>query len=457
MKNKIIELIETYKKQCDYLEVRLEESESSHIEFSGKNLEQASKNIEKGGYVRALYKGGWGGASFNDVNSLEEYIKKSIASAKIVGKTESKFAIAPVVKDTVKLKLKNDPRNVSFEEKINILSKYNDLVLNYSEVIKSSRVIYNEVFRNITFANSDGSYIVQDQMDLGGAVAACASDGENTQYGSTSFGGSNDFYVVYGLEEKIKKACKLAIDLLSAPKVKGGQYTVIVDPNLTGVFAHEAFGHLSEADGICEDKKLQELMKPGTKIGSEILNIYDAGTIEGCRGYLVYDDEGVKTEKTYLIKKGQLVGRLHSRETAGIMGEKPTGNARAVSFKFPPICRMRTTCIEKGKSTLEEMIKDIKLGILACNSNGGQTNGEMFTFSAQYSYMIRDGKIAELVRDVNLTGNVFTTLKNIDMVGKEESIQDGSGGCGKNDQFPLPVSMGGPYIRIQNVVVGGEK
>lgn len=457
MKNKIIELIETYKKQCDYLEVRLEESESSHIEFSGKNLEQASKNIEKGGYVRALYKGGWGGASFNDVNSLEEYIKKSIASAKIVGKTESKFAIAPVVKDTVKLKLKNDPRNVSFEEKINILSKYNDLVLNYSEVIKSSRVIYNEVFRNITFANSDGSYIVQDQMDLGGAVAACASDGENTQYGSTLFGSSNDFYVVYGLEEKIKKACKLAIDLLSAPKVKGGQYTVIVDPNLTGVFAHEAFGHLSEADGICEDKKLQELMKPGTKIGSEILNIYDAGTIEGCRGYLVYDDEGVKTEKTYLIKEGQLVGRLHSRETAGIMGEKPTGNARAVSFKFPPICRMRTTCIEKGKSTLEEMIKDVKLGILACNSNGGQTNGEMFTFSAQYSYMIRDGKIAELVRDVNLTGNVFTTLKNIDMVGKEESIQDGSGGCGKNDQFPLPVSMGGPYIRIQNVVVGGEK
>ena len=198
-------------------------------------------------------------------------------------------------------------------------------------------------------------------------------------------------------------------------------------------------------------------MQLGTEMGSRILNIYDSGTVEGARGYLKYDDEGVKTEKTYLIRDGKLVGRLHSRETAGIMKEQPTGSARAVSYKFPPICRMRTTCIQGGSAQLEDMIKSTELGIIAYKSKGGQTNGEMFTFSSQYAYMIRNGKIAELLRDVNLAGNVFTTLKNIDRISTGEQVIDGGGGCGKGMQSPLPTSMGGPFIRIQNVVVGGDE
>lgn len=457
MRNALKNLIEEFKSECDYLEIRIEENESSNIVFSGKNLQQASKKGEKGGFVRALYKGGWGEVSFNDINGLQQHVEKAIKQAKMVGKSESVLVQVPVVEDEVKLNLKNDPRNISFEDKIEMLRKYNDIALNYNEAIKSSKTIYNEMFRYVTFSNSEGTYIYQEQMDLGGAVTPVASDGVNSQSVSAGFGSSNDFSVALGFEEQIENACKISVELLSAPKVKAGEYTVITDPKLTGVFTHEAFGHLSEADGICDDKNIQELMKIGTEMGSNILSIYDSGIKKGCRGYLEYDDEGVKTEKTYLIKEGKLVGRLHSRETAGKMGEKPTGNARAISYKYTPICRMRCTCIEAGNATLQEMLKDIKTGILAHKSSGGQTNGEMFTFSAQYGYMIRDGKIAELVRDINLTGNVFKTLKNIDMIGNEELVEDGAGGCGKNLQFPLPVSNGGPYIRIQNVVVGGDE
>lgn len=457
MKETLKNVMEALKSECDYLEIRLEENETSNIAFLGKKLDQVSKKAEKGGCVRALYKGGWGQVSFNDVNSIEEYVKKAIQQAKIVGKSESKLAAVPIIQDKVRLKLKGDPRKVAFEEKIEMLKKYNDIVLNYNEAIKSSSVRYNEIFRYLTFINSEGTFIYQEQMDIGGSIVAIASDESNRQMGFTSFGSSNDFNVAVGLEEEIKKSCQLAVDLLCAPKVKAGEYTVIADSELTGVFAHEAFGHLSEADGIYEDHKQQELMKIGRNLGRPILNIYDSGLAEGSRGALVYDDEGVKTEKTYLIKEGKLVGRLHSRQTAGIMGEKVTGNARAISYKFSPICRMRCTCIEEGKSTFEEMIKDIELGILACSSLGGETNGELFTFSAQYGYMIRDGKIAELVRDISLAGNVFTTLNNIDMIGNKEIVKDGSGGCGKGMQFPLPTSDGGPYIRIQNVVVGGEE
>ena len=161
--------------------------------------------------------------------------------------------------------------------------------------------------------------------------------------------------------------------------------------------------------------------------------------------------------RNYLVKDGILVGRLHSRETAGKMGEQPTGNARTVAFQHPPIVRMTNTFIDAGTDTYAEMIKEIKLGVLACNYIGGQTAMEMFTFSAAYAYMIRDGAVAELVRDVVLTGNVFETLMHIDRIGDEIGwATNGPGGCGKGDQQPLRVGLGGPYIRIQDCVVGGQ-
>jgi TldD protein len=189
-----------------------------------------------------------------------------------------------------------------------------------------------------------------------------------------------------------------------------------------------------------------------------MLNIIDDGSIPGGLGTHPYDFEGVPTRKNYLIKDGILVGRLHSRETAVKMGEQPTGNARAVHFHHPPIVRMTNTYIDQGNDTFEEMIKDIKLGVMAVNAIGGQTAMEMFTFSAAYGYMIRDGAVAELVRDVVLTGNVFETLLNIDRIGNQVVwYPNGPGGCGKGNQHPLRVGIGGPYIRIQNCVVGGQQ
>lgn len=457
MKEILREIFRELAGECDYLEIRIEESENTNIVFEGPTLNQVNKSMEKGGFIRALYKGGWGEISFNDVDNIKEYAKSAIEQAKKVGKDKSILAPVPVVEDEVLLDLISDPRDVSFENKIELMRKYNDIVLNYHESIKSSNTVYFEKFTYIVFANSEGTYIYQEKMDLSGGTVAIAVDGQNRQSANAIFGSTNDFNVALNLENEIKKACKLAVDLLSAPKVKSGEYTIIADPKLAGIFAHEAFGHLSEADDLYGNENLKKVMSLGKELGKPILNIYDSGIAKGKRGSLVYDDEGVKTEKTYLIKNGKLVGRLHTRETAGKMNEKPTGNARAMSYKYPPICRMRTTCIEAGDAAFEDMIKDIELGILACRSRGGETNNEMFTFSAAYAYMIRKGKIAELIRDVNLSGNVFTTLKNIDMIGKDEIIIDGIGGCGKSDQFGLPISTGGPYIRIQNVVVGGAE
>jgi TldD protein len=223
---------------------------------------------------------------------------------------------------------------------------------------------------------------------------------------------------------------------------------------LAGVFVHEAFGHLSESDFVYENKKMRQIMKLGKKFGNKDLSIVDSALIPDLRGSYKYDDEGVPASKTYLINEGVLVGRLHSRETAAKMGEKPTGNSRTTSYRYPPIVRMTNTYIEPRKATFNEIIADIREGVYAKNWYGGTTSMEMFTFSAGEAYMIRNGKIAELIRPVVLSGNVFTTLNNIEAIGNDLEMNQG-GGCGKGGQIPLPVANGSPHLRIRSCLVGG--
>ena len=289
-------------------------------------------------------------------------------------------------------------------------------------------------------------------------LLAVARQDDLVQVAFETAGGVDGYQSVEHLHEHAGKAADKAVELLSAPSVTGGKYTVIADPLLTGVFTHEAFGHLSESDFVYENEHMKELMQLGKRFGVDGLNVIDDGSLQGGLGTHPYDDEGVPMRKNYLIRDGILVGRLHSRETAAKMGEQPTGNARAVAFQHPPIVRMTNTYIEAGKDNLDDMLKDIKLGVLAVNTYGGQTAMEMFTFSAGYGYMIRDGQVAELVRDVTLTGNVFDTLLHIDKIGdKVEWYPNTPGGCGKGEQFPLRVGTGGPYVRIQDCVIGGQQ
>ncbi len=445
--------------KADHIEIRVEETRSTRIEFRGPVLETIGQAVDYGGCVRALVRGGWGFVSFNSLEDLEGKVALAIRQARLsaAARPEAvRLAPVPVVRDRARPALLADPRQVSLEAKADLLRGYNERVLSFGRHVTSSSVRYFDRYTRLFFANSEGTYIEQERMDMGGAVAAIASKDGQTQQVSVPFGSSNDYRAVLGLEEQITDACATASALLDAPVAAGGEYTVVLDPVLAGVFVHEAFGHLSEADGLYENENLKQVMQLGRTFGRPILNIYDSGVDVGSRGYLKYDDEGVATEKTYLIKEGKLVGRLHSRETAGKMGERPTGNARAINYRFAPIVRMRNTCIEPGDASFEDMIRDVRLGIYAKGFYGGQTMGEMFTFTSMVAYMIRDGRIAELIKNPTLSGNVFATLHEIDAIGREMGRRDDGGGCGKGGQSPLPVSHWAPHIRIRRCLVGGR-
>jgi TldD protein len=445
------------KGEVDYLEIRAEKRETTTIHFQGKNLEKLNCAQEWGGNIRALAKGGWSFITFNQFSDLEEKVEQAIKIANLIAKEESKLAAIPPIVEIVKKELDEDFRQVSLKEKKEVIENYNHRILNYDQKIQSSSVVYTDIFSTVYFVNSEGSYIEQEKPLVRVGFTAIAREGDNVQMASETLGTTKGFRIVRDILPQAEKATTRALALLKAQPVEGGEYTVIIDQTLGGVFIHEAFGHLSEADFLYEDERMKNLMSLGKRIGSPQLNVVDDGSLLDLIGSSKYDDEGVRTKKSYLIKDGILVGRLHSRETAEKMGEEPTGNARALDYNFKPIVRMTNTYIENGDVPFKGLLSGIKKGIYAKDCFGGNTTFEMFTFSSGEGFMIRDGEIAEPVRDVVLSGNLFSTLLNIEGIGNDLKIIEAGGGCGKGGQFPLPVAFGSPHLRIKKVIVGGGR
>jgi TldD protein len=443
--------------QADYTEIRLEEREATSVAYRGKDLETASAVIDAGGIVRCMCKGGgWGMSTFNNRDDLLSRVDQAYQCARLALSEESiRLAPIPACEDQITVSLEHDFRGISMADKVALAGVYNALLLQHSDKIVDTHTIYNDTFSRVWFANSEGASIYEERPMVTVYTVAIARDRDNVQTATEARSGQKGFDFVQGCEGLAKTAAQRAVDLLSAETVVGGQYPVITNPRLSGVFIHEAFGHLSESDFVYENPKAQEMMVLGRRFGQDILTVFDDGSVPGLRGTHKYDDEGTPAGRSDLIKGGILVGRLHSRETAAKMGEKPTGNARATGYRYAPIVRMTNTAIERGETSFEDMIADIKLGIYACDMYGGQTALENFSFSSAYAYMIRDGQIAEMVKDVILSGNLFTTLMNIDAIGDDFEWSHSGGSCGKG-QGGLPVTFGAPHIRIQNVVIGGK-
>jgi TldD protein len=454
MKDRIKEALK--KTKADYAEVRVETEEITHLAYRGPEMESAGVSSFCGGIVRACQNGGWGIIVFDSLENLGEHVERASHCAALVGEEKTELAEVRIVDTQRPAHLQNDPRGISLEEKIRLIKRYNKIILEADSLIESSGVSYGDSFRTVHFGNTRGTYYMEERPRIYCSFYATAREGSLVQRANDSFASAVTYDVVVGLEERVHDVAKRAVSLLKAPKVEGGPRTVILNPRMGGVFVHEAFGHLSEADFLYENLQMKDLMFLGREMGGKRLNVVDDGSIDRMIGSLSFDDEGTPTNKTYLIREGVLAGHLHSLETAAKMGAKPTGNARALGRKYPPIVRMTNTYIENGDTPVEDLFAAVDDGIYACDAFGGQTEFEMFTFSAGYGHRIENGEIGDLVRDVVLTGNVFHTLKTIDGIANDLDICEGAGGCGKSGQAPLPVGFGSPHIRIRDVVIGGE-
>jgi len=443
---------------ADYLDIRLESTTSSAVSFRGKRLEAATASVDQGGCVRALNHGcGWGVASFTSLDELPRMVQRAdeLSRAVRLERPIRLADVAPQQADAI-MDLDGDVRGVALADKKRLLQEYNDLMLGVSDRVVDTQASYRDEVTEYWFVNSEGTVLYELRPEVVISGVAIVRRNGTIEKGLESIGLRRGWKSAQGHHEAFRIVAERAAALLDAPSVKGGAYPVVLDSELGGVFIHEAFGHLSEADFVYENPQAREMMTLGRRFGNKILNVGDNGAAAGLRGTLAFDDEGTPTRDTALIKEGVLVGRLHSRETAAAMSEAPTGNGRAISFRHPPIVRMTNTYIGAGQGTFEDLIKDIKLGVYACGAFGGQTLLENFSFTAAWGHMIRDGKVAELVKDVVLAGNLFQTLDRIERIAGDFRWNQMGGGCGKGGQFPLPVTEGSPHVRIEEALVGGE-
>ncbi|MCK4358382.1 MAG: TldD/PmbA family protein [Candidatus Cloacimonetes bacterium] len=443
------------KTDADYADIRYELKNETIITFNGKELSRIGSNSTDGYVIRVLKDGGVSSVSFTKETDAEKAIRTASENAKLIAKNIEKpikFAEIEVIKDTFTPKLKEDPRKVSMAEKLELVRKYNDIPLNHENIIMTN-IFYGDLIREKYFLTTEGTEIKETLITtrLGGLITS--KDGNLIQNVRVSSGGSNGFSNVRNQEENFEERTAIALDLLKAKPVKAGVYNCIINPDLAGVFAHEAFGHFSEADIIETLPAMREKMKIGSKLGSDVLNIIDNATLPDQLGFYKYDDEGVAVRSTELMKNGVLTGRLHSRRTAHEFDEPISGHCVAEDYRFAPIIRMGTIFIKPGTLNFEELIRMLGDGLYILDAKGGQTAGENFTFGAQYGYIIKDGKIGEVIRDINISGNLYQTLKDITAVG-DDFVLTKTGGCGKG-QTNIRSCHGAPHILVNNLVLGG--
>ncbi len=436
---------------ADSVELNYSESSGSSVIISKGDVECCLNTSSSAGSVRIFNNGGVGFCSFND-NDFDAGIQKSLESAAVSGNAGKKLASAPAVKDNVASTPQIDPQKMSLEEKFEFANKVHSMLEDSD--FSSTRVEFRNSARKLSFVSSEGSEIVQTKHFTGMTASVSMKDNSTVQQAYFSDGTFGGMEIINDYEPKIEKIKKRVKDLIKAPKVESGTYRVLLNPGLAGVFAHEAFGHMSEADFLAENPELLKKIALGTVIAAEDLSITDDGRDSSLSGWCAYDDEGVAASRRELIKDGKIACYLQSRVTAHDMGMTPTGNGRALSPFYAPIPRMTNTYIENGTKPFEQLLEELWDGIYACDMIGGMTNLETFTFSSAYAYKVEKGKITGLVRDVVLSGTLFETMKNIIGIGNDLEHHGGLGGCGKAGQNGLPVSTGSPHLLIDKVLIG---
>lgn len=443
---------------AQYAEARAQKLFKTMLTLKEGRVEAAKQGIENGVALRVLVNGAWGFASVGSLN--EEILTDALSNACKMAKTASlrlktpiKLAPAKTVTDNVKAKPKKNPSEIPMEDKIKNALAFNGAILGFDKRVKSCSVDYLDLTGTNFFVNSEGSSIEQDKLYVWSRITASAQSQGVFTFSREEIGSTAGYEVFDTSTPQVigEMVAKRAIAQLNAKAPKGGSFPVVLGPNVVGVFVHEAFGHLAEADLALSGGVLSTNF--GKKIGSDLVTFYDDGTVDGAFGSFKYDDEGVAAQKTLLINNGVVSGLMHNRETAQKFNTASTGNARAEDFRVEPIIRMRNTYMAPRDHSFDELLGGVKSGYYFKSFRGGQANLDgTFQVGVQEGYEIINGEIGEPVRDASISGSTLETLFKVDAVGKDFQLWPGR--CGKGQT--AFICDGGPHIRIKEVVVGGS-
>ena len=436
-----------------YADVRTEDRCCTVIAYQDGVLMELRERTEQRAFLRVYDGKLWYYASVTDLAHLQKTLDGLYEAAT----ADPQIAENPIVRrfernrDTVLRFADCSVRDIPVQEKQALLQSYLPLLSEDSCVTmpKGRYLDRNSLFH---FRSSLGADVTYDYQTCGIVLSFDMAEGEKKFSDHWQKGGTR-VEELQSLSGEIRAAVAESTNFLrNSVPVTAGKYPVVLSPAAAGVFAHESFGHKSESDFMLSDETMREEWQLGKTVGSPILSIAEWGGVPGS-GYVPYDDEGTKARKNYLIKNGVLAGRLHSAQTAAVLDEELTGNARAIDCTFEPIVRMTTTYIEGGELDFDQLIAPIQKGYFIKSIRHG-SGMSTFTIAPCLAYEIADGKLGRPVQISVLTGSVFETLGLIDGLTKDvELLSFVSGGCGKMEQMGLPVGFGGPYVRVSSMNV----
>ncbi|MGZ3788849.1 MAG: TldD/PmbA family protein [Bacteriovorax sp.] len=448
----ILDQLDLKKFACHFLDVRIERTHSSHFMFQNGELTGTGEKPVLGAFIRLYQNGSWYYSSTTAVSELENEIEKLLTEGNRHKGGPNAYIVPPKngIHHLIN-KTENAFSKISLDKKVKLGESYLPL-LSKIKNLKDSRIRYTDIYKEKFYKSSVGTEFSYD-FNQAGFIFSCTLKSGDELFSDGFRKYATTFSELSQLENEILAYFEEAQKFLTAEAITPGKYKVVLSPEITGVFTHESFGHKSEADFMMGDPEATKEWKLGSVIGSSCLSIVDYGAHDNTSGYCPIDDEGTLAQKNYLIKEGVLTGRLHSTHTANVLEEKTTGNARAINFEFEPIVRMTSTYIEGGKTPLNELLKKAEGGIYFSNLKHG-SGGSTFTIAPIRAYRIKEGKLAEPVRVSVISGSVFETLKKIEACGDDFHLESSAfGGCGKMEQFPLPVADGGPSILVSEMQI----
>ena len=356
-----------------------------------------------------------------------------------------------------------DPlQSMSREEKLDILRRVDKVAREADKRVQEVTASLSGVYELILVAATDGTLAADVRPLVRLSVSVLVEEDGKRERGASGGGGRFGYeFFLADLDGEVradawaKEAVRMAPVNLSAVAAPAGTMPVVLGAGWPGVLLHEAVGHGLEGDFNRRGTSVFS-GQVGELVASELCTVVDDGTMVDRRGSVAIDDEGTPGQYNVLIENGILKGYMQDKLNARLMGMTPTGNGRRESYAHLPMPRMTNTYMLPGKSTPQEIIESVEYGIYAPNFGGGQvdiTSGK-FVFSTSEAYLIENGKVTKPVKGATLIGSGIETMQQISMVGNDLKLDNGVGVCGKEGQS-LPVGVGQPTLKVDNLTVGG--
>jgi len=452
-------LADIFTHKVDYADLYFQHTRNEAWSLEEGIVKSGSFSIDQGVGVRAV-SGDKTAFAYSDDISLAA-LSQAAAATRTIGKSGSgrvKVAGAMASQGGRSLYTPNDPLDsMTATEKVALLERIEKMArAKDPRVVQVMAGLAGE-YDVVLVARSDGVIAADVRPLVRVSVTVIAEHNGRREMGSSGGGGryAYGYFTDDLLRKYVDEAVSSALVNLDARPAPAGAMTVVLGPGWPGVLLHEAVGHGLEGDF---NRKGSSAFagRMGQRVAAKGVTVVDDGTIENRRGSLNLDDEGNPTQCTTLIEDGILTGYIQDTLNARLMKMPVTGNARRESYAALPMPRMTNTYMLNGDRDPQEIIASVKRGLYAVNFGGGQvdiTNGK-FVFSASEAYMIEDGKITYPVKGATLVGNGPESLKDVTMIGNDMRLDSGVGVCGKEGQS-VPVGVGQPTLRIENMTVGG--